>query len=60
VLVPASAAIASLLKLSRNWRLVDDDGQAALFVRRAVNAAADSLLNSAAVSAELPHGVPGP
>ena len=60
VLVPASAAVASLLKMSRNWRLVDDDGQAALFVRRAGNAAPDPLLNSAAVSAELPHGVPGP
>jgi len=35
VLAPASAPITSLLKMSRKWRLLDDDGQAALFLRRA-------------------------
>jgi hypothetical protein len=34
VLVPVESAAASLLKRSPRWRLVDDDGQAALFLRR--------------------------
>lgn len=34
VLVPVSAPVAGLLKLSPNWRLLEDDGQAILFRRR--------------------------
>ncbi len=34
VLVPVSAPVAGLLKLSPNWRLLEDDGQAILFLRR--------------------------
>lgn len=34
VLVPPSAPLASLLKMSADWQLVDDDGQAVLFRKR--------------------------
>jgi hypothetical protein len=34
VLVPAESPAASLLKRSAKWRLIDDDGQATLFLRR--------------------------
>lgn len=35
VLLPPTAALASLLKISPGWRLVDDDGQAVLFTKAA-------------------------
>lgn len=34
VLLPPNVALASLLKISPNWKLVDDDGQAVLFQKR--------------------------
>lgn len=34
VLLPPGMALASLLKISPEWRLVEDDGQAVLFLRR--------------------------
>lgn len=42
VLVPVSAPVAGHLKLSPNWGLLEDDGQAILFLRRAGAAAPPS------------------
>lgn len=46
VLVPPESAAASLLKQSRAWRLLEDDGQAALFVRRGELARSQTYRNA--------------